>query len=511
MMKISTIISNYPILELLQNCKTITLLKQIHAQMIATGLIKHTFPISLLLQASTNLSTVLSYTFTIFNQVQNPTIFLHNILITSLIKRDKTHEAISQYIFVLTHTDLRPNSYTYPSLFKACGREMWLYCGRVLHSHVVKFLDPPFDQFVQASLLNFYSCCGKIDSCRYFFDHISQPDLAAWNSILSAYAQNGGRDFGTIFDDFCDNHRLSEEVLHLFCEMQRSLVRPNAVTIVALVSACADLGALSQGMWAHVYLLKKNVRLNSYVGSALISMYSNCGCLEFAYRLFVELSERDAFCYNVMIRALAIHGHGREAVELFEKMSSEGLSPDNVTFLVVMNACSHVGFVHQGFKCFDSMLVDYNIMPTLEHYACLVDLLSRAGRLKEAEDRVSTMPLKPNAILWRSLLAAARVNGDLEVGETALEHLMKLDPETSGNYVLLSNIYASMNRWDDVQVVRNMMKGHDVTKMPGTSIVEVDGIMHEFVNGDKLHPEVEEIYLKVEDLNRRLREYNGQD
>ncbi|XP_027169772.1 pentatricopeptide repeat-containing protein At5g43790-like [Coffea eugenioides] len=506
----NTPLKNHPILQLLYGCKTLNSLWQIHAQMITTGLILHTYPLSRIILVSSSITTNISYAETIFNQVKNPTIFLYNILISCYTTKGKTHDALSLYNRIFSNnmtSSAKPNNYTYPSLFKACGAQLWFQHGKALHAHVLKFLEPPYDQFVQASLLNFYSSCGKIGIARYLFDQTIQPDLAVWNSILSAYATNCSVNFDANADSFCDSTGLWLEVLHLFSEMQKCSIQPNEVTLVALISACADLGALSQGMWAHGYVVRKKLGLNIYLGSALINMYSNCGCLKLAYQLFDELPERDTFCYNAMIRGLAVHGHGREALELFEKMALEGLVPDDVTLLVVMFACSHLGLVDQGCKYFYAMHRDYGIAPKLEHYGCLVDILGRAGRVAEAEETIHAMPMKPTAVLWRSLLGAARVHGNIQVGKVALKYLIQLEPETSGNYVLLSNIYASMNRWDDVKNVRKLMKEFGINKMPGTSILEIDGEMHEFSSGDKTHPKAKEIYLKLDDMNGRLKEH----
>ncbi|KAK9288496.1 hypothetical protein L1049_016955 [Liquidambar formosana] len=290
--------------------------------MITTGLTLHTYPLSRLLLISSTLA--ITYAFSIFNHITNPTIFLFNTLISSLITTQNhhtnTHLAFSLYIRILTHDTLKPNSYTFPSLFKACGSHPWLNHGRALHTHVLKFLEPTYDDFVQASLLNFYAKCGKV-----------------------------------------------------------GVSRPNEVTLVALIGACADLGMLSQGAWAHVYVLKNNLRLNRFVGTALIDMYSKCGCLALAYQLFDQLPQRDTLCYNAMIGGFAIHGNGHQAVELFKKMRLEGLIPDEVTLVVAMFGCSHVGLVEEGCEIFDSMREVYGIEPKLEHYGCLVDLLGRAG------------------------------------------------------------------------------------------------------------------------------------
>ncbi|KAF5742709.1 Pentatricopeptide repeat superfamily protein [Tripterygium wilfordii] len=494
-------IFTHPILQLLEKCKTLQTLNQVHAQMITTGLALHTYPLSRLLFFSSSLA--FSYALSIFNQTVNPTVFLYNTLISSFCnKKQHIHIAFSLYNRILTHTTFKPNSHTFPSLFKACGLHPWLDHGRALHAHVLKFVEPSYDHFVQASLLNYYANYGKLDVARYLFDEITQPDLAAWNSILASYAR-----IASCVSSEDDIVNLSLEVFHLFHEMQNSEVRPNEVTLVALIGACANLAAVRQGAWAHVYVLKNYLRLNRYVGTALIEMYSKCGYLELAYQLFDKLPQKDTLCYNAMIGGLAIHGHGNRALSLYEKMKLEGIPPDDVTFIVTMFACSHVGLVEEGCKIFESIEEVYKFELKVEHYGCLIDLLGRAGRVKEAEKKVRKMPMKPNAVLWRSLLGAARIHGHLEVGKIALKHLSELEPETSGSYVLLSNMYASIDRWDDVKRLRKLMKDQQVNKMPGKSLLDIGGATHEFHAGDKTHPSSLEIYLKLEEMNKQLQNY----
>lgn len=486
---------DHPILRLLRKCKTFNTFKQFHAQMITTGLILHTYPISRILLVSSSLAT-LSYTLNIYNRAPNQSIFLCNTLISCLTQKDQLKVALSIYVHILSNPNLNPNNYTYPSLFKALGAHQWFKHGQALHAHVLKFLYPPYDNFVQASLLNFYSKCGRIDIARYFFDQIREPDLATWNSILSSYSSH-----------LSENTSSSFEVLDLFRQMQKSLVVPNEVTLVALITACAELGALSQGTWAHIYVLKNKLSVNHFIGTALITLYANCGRLKLSQQLFNLLPNRDVFCFNAMIRALAIHGHGHEALDLFTVMKKDGFAPDDVTILAVMCACSHVGLVDEGRRYFEAMISVYGLEPKIEHYCCLVDLLGRAGHVKEAEERILAMSLKPNAVLWRSLLGAARVHEDLEIGEGALRKLVELEPESSGSYVLLSNMYSCMERWDDAKRVRRLMKDRGVDKMPGSSLVEVDGVMHEFLIGDKNHPRTDDIYEKLEEMNGKLKEF----
>ncbi|XP_027366689.1 pentatricopeptide repeat-containing protein At5g43790 [Abrus precatorius] len=501
-MKSKNPLFKHPILEKLQKCDRLNTLKQVHAQMVTTGLALETYYLSYLLNTSSNLAS--TYAFTIFNHIPNPTVFLYNTLISSFTRHNRQfHLAFSLYNRILTHRTLQPNTFTFPSLFKACGYDPWLQYGPPLHAHVLKFLQLPYDHFVQASLLNFYAKYGKLCVSRYLFNQISQPDLATWNTMLAAYAQSVCHVYSTSFEDA----DVSLEALYLFSDMQLSQIKPNEVTLVALISACSNLGALSQGLWAHGYVLRNKLKLNRFVGTALVNMYSKCGCLNLACQLFDKLSDRDTFCYNAMIGGFAVHGHGNQALELYRKMKFEGPVPDDATIVVTMFACSHGGLVEDGLEVFETMKGVHGMEPKLEHYGCLIDLLGRVGRLKEAEERLQDMPMKPNAVLWRSLLGAARLHGSFEMGEVALKHLIELEPETSGNYVLLSNMYAGIARWSDVKRVRMLMKDHRVNKLPGFSLVEINGAMHEFLTGDKTHPFSKEIYLKIGEINRRLQEY----
>ncbi|CAN8247840.1 unnamed protein product [Cochlearia groenlandica] len=453
-------------LNLISKCKSIKNLKQIHGQFITTGFSHHTFPLSKLLHLSSTFC--LTYALAILRRIKNPSVFLYNTLISSIVTNrhsSQYHIAFSLYVQILRSVVIRPNAYTYPSLFKASAFHH--RHGRALHAHVLKFLEPVHrDRFVQAALVGFYANCGNLRLARSLFERINEPDLATWNTLLASYATSGDGDGESDLG-------LVEEALRLFGEMQRSslVVRPNEVSLVALIKSCARLGSFRGAACAHVYLLKNNLCLNEFVGTALIDLYSKCGCLSFARKVFDEMSKRDTSCYNAMIRGLAVHGFGQEAIGFYNNLISQELVPDDATFLVTISACSHSGLVEEGLKIFHSMKAVYGIEPKVEHYGCLVDLLGRSGKLEEAEECIEKMPMKPNATLWRSFLGSAQIHGDIERGEIALKHLLGLKLENSGNYVLLSNIYAGVNRWADVDKTRELMKNHRVNKSPGISIV----------------------------------------
>ncbi|CAN6439591.1 unnamed protein product [Victoria cruziana] len=431
-------------------------LKRIHAQLIVSG---------------------------VFNAA---TTFSFNNLIASYARSGAPHHVFSLYILML-QCRCKPNNYTYPSLLRASS-SLSPFHALLLHAHIFKFIGCWPDGFVLAALIDAYARMLQLSAARQLFDEMLVRDVVVWNSMIAGYSRGG----------------MSLEAFMLFREMQACGMRPNEITMVAVLDGCAHLGALCYGRWIHAYLKKKAIRLNRYVNTALIDMYAKCGNLHNAFEVFNEMTVRDALAFNSMIGAFAMHGNGRPALEMFERMKKDGVEPDDVTFIVLLSACAHAGLVDEGRVHFKSLRERHRIEPKLEHYGCMVDLLGRAGFVKEAYQLIENMPMKPSAILWRSLLSSCRTHNNVELGQVSIGHLMELDPQESGNYVLLSNIYAAYNRWDDVRRVRKIMKDRGINKLPGSSILELDGALHEFMMGDRTHPRAEEIYLMLEEIDRQL-------
>ncbi|KAJ0984045.1 hypothetical protein J5N97_002401 [Dioscorea zingiberensis] len=498
--------SHHPALLLLQTIskKTPSTFKQLHAHFITSGLALHSYPLSRLLLFSSlpPLSFILppSYSISILLNSPHTSTFLFNTLIASFSSAiHLTHLSFYLYSLLLLPCFPKPNSHTFPSLLKACSSPLWALHGPAIHAHIIKFQVGAFcDGFAHTSLINFYSKFGKISVCRHLFDEIPKPDLAAWNSIISAYARCCVDEGGGVS---------LMEALDLFRGMLLAGFRPSEMTLVSVIGVCGDLGTLAQGLWAHVFMGRSGLEMNRFVGTALIDMYSKCGWLGLAEQVFDGLLCRDTLCYNAMIRGLAMHGKGTYAVDLFDRMRHEGVRVDEVTLVVVMCACAHAGLVDDGCRIFYCMEVDFGIKPKMEHYGCLVDLLGRAGRLEDAEEVLHSMPMKPNASLYRSLLGACRINKKLDTGERVISELIEMEPEHGGNYVLLSNIYANANRWDDVRKVRKMMKDRGVSKNPGSSLIEMNGTMHKFMMGDRTHPNSKEIYMMLDEIGRKLHEF----
>ncbi|KAL4183889.1 hypothetical protein AMTRI_Chr11g157330 [Amborella trichopoda] len=304
------------------------------------------------------------------------------------------------------------------------------------------------------TMIDGYSKSGDMPSARFLFDQLAQRDVFLWSALISGYAQNGQPN----------------EAVKLFVEMQTKSEKPDEHIMVSVMSACAQLGSLSLAKWVDgfIYANKMEVGRAQMIAS-LIDMHSKCGNLERAYEIFGGLLERELVCYSSMIHGLSIHGHGQKAIKLFSQMLNEGIKPDGVVFIVALSACSREGMVDQGRRFFKQMSEKYQIFPSSDHYAIMVDLFGRAGRLEEAYELMKTMPIQPNVGAWGALLGACRLQGHIELGEMVAKRLFDIEPHNGGNYVLLSNIYAAANRWADVWCVREMMRERGVRKIPGCS------------------------------------------
>eukprot|EP01018_Ginkgo_biloba_P025162 Gb_40121 [translate_table: standard] len=326
---------------------------------------------------------------------------------------------------------------------------------------------------------------GLVDESLKLFHKMPERNVVSWTGMIAGYAQNG----------------YSEEALKIFRQMRLAGVKPNSKTFASVLSACADLAALEQGMEIHEEVIQSGLRANIIVGNALLDMYAKCGSIVKASNLFDTMPQRDVVSWNAMIAGYAMHGCGREALKIFGKMQCSGTNPDHLTFLGVLSACCHSGLVDEGWQYFKCMSQDYGITPSMEHYVSMVDLLGRAGRLDEAQDFINKMPLKPEAPLWRCLLGACRIHNNIELGKRVVECLFELDPKNDAPYVLLSNMYAAAGNWDDIEKLRKTMKDRRVKKKVGCSWIEVDKQVYAFLVGDRSHPQIQKICAELERLS----------
>ncbi|WOK94132.1 pentatricopeptide repeat-containing protein [Canna indica] len=342
------------------------------------------------------------------------------------------------------------------------------------------------------SMVSGYALNGEMDAARQLFDQMPERDVVSWSCMISGYTQS---------NQFA-------EALELFKEMQTDhTIKPNEVTMVSVLSACAHLAALEQGKWAHAYIDKNLMTLDDdqNLGAALIDMYAKCGCIGTALKLFQSLGRKNVSSWNALITGLAINGAANESLNAFEQMQKSGLIPNDVTFLGVLMACVHGGLVHEGRRYFERMTKVYGIQPEMKHYGCLVDLLGRAGLLEEAEGIVRSMPMKPDIMVLGALLGACRIHRNVSVADRIKNEVLQLKVQQSGCHVLLSNIFSAAGRWVDASEVRRSLKQTGIRKDPGSSSVELDGIVYEFVAGNCSLPEANDMYAWLDKMASDLR------
>ncbi|KAK1271532.1 Pentatricopeptide repeat-containing protein [Acorus gramineus] len=374
------------------------------------------------------------------------------------------------------------------SVLSACGRLGDLGLGAWMDGYIVEN-GLTGNRNLVTSLIDMYAKCGEIDKAYRWFEGMCNRDVVAWSAMISGYSQS--------------NRCL--EALMLFQEMRKADVEPNEVTMVSVLSSCAVLGAFETGKWVHSFIRKNRLRLTVTLGTTLIDFYAKCGFIENSIQVFQSMPEKNVLSWTVLIQGLASNSRGRDALDLFSSMRRENVKPNEVTFIGVLTACSHTGLVEEGRRVFASMRDECGIEPRMDHYGSMVDILGRAGLIDEAYEFIKSMPIEPNAIVWRTLLASCRIHKNVEIGELSLKELVRMEPKHSGDYILLSNIYASKGRWEEALRVRGQMEGRGVKKTPGCSLIEVEGTIHEFFAEDTTHPRARAIYDKVEEMMGRIK------
>ncbi|XAR50532.1 hypothetical protein NMG60_11004882 [Bertholletia excelsa] len=608
------------LLYFLEKCKSMDHLKQIHSQIILTGLASNPVVQSKIIAfCCIHELGCMNYARHVFDAIPEPNIFFWNRMIKGYSQINYPKCALGLYVEMLKK-NVQPDHHTFPFLLRGFTNDVALQCGKLIHGQVSKF---GFDSnvFVQNALINMYSLCHQVDNARSVFDISSKTDAVTWNAMISGYnrsklfdesrklfntMENRGvlptavtlvlmlsassklKDLDTgrrahqyvvsgmvdpslslenalidmyaacesmdeaivifrsmkkrdvvswtaivtgfvksghidlaqtyfdqmperdsvswtaMIDGYLHSHQF-KEVLMLFRKMQIEKINPDEFTIVSVLTACAQLGALELGEWVIAYVDKHQIKNDIHVQNASIDMYFKCGNVEKAMRVFKKMARKDKFTWTGMIFGLAINGQGKEAINMLSNMLSASVRPDEVTFVGVLSACAHNGMVEEGRKFFSDMTTEHGIEPNEMHYGCMVDLLGRAGLIREAYELIKNMPMKPNLIVWGALLGACRVHKNVDMAEMAAMQLLQLEPDNGAVYVLLCNIYTACNRWESLCKVRKMIMDRGIKKTPGCSLIETNGTVHEFVAGEESHPQSAEIYSKLEEMMEDLK------
>ncbi|KAK9273771.1 hypothetical protein L1049_018581 [Liquidambar formosana] len=373
---------------------------------------------------------------------------------------------------------IKPTLTTLSSLLMACSRSAKLEHGKFLHGYIMRN-GIEADIFIYSSLIDLYFKCGCVRLAENVFGGMAKTNAVSWNVMISGYVT-----VGCYF-----------EALGIFSDMKEAGVKPDAVTFTSILPACSQLAALEKGKEIHNCIIESKFESNEIVMGALLDMYAKCGAVDEALHVFNQLPERDFVSWTSMITAYGSHGHAFEALKLFSDMQQSSAKPDKVTFLAVMSACGHAGLVDEGYYYFNQMTMVYGIKPTVEHYSCLMDLLGRAGRLHEAYEILQRTPgIREDVGLLSTLFSACHLHRELELGEEIARLLIEKDPNDHSTYIILSHIYASVNKWDEVRKVRLQMKKLGLKKNPGCSWIEIDKKIQSFFVEDKSHPQTEMVY-----------------
>ncbi|XP_057523834.1 pentatricopeptide repeat-containing protein At4g04370 [Amaranthus tricolor] len=461
----------------------------IHGQIITSGL-----PVDAHLATSLvvlySKYGIVSSAFRVFERVLEKDVILWTSLISAFVQNDNAHSALMIFREMLDSC-ITPSTSTIATVLAACARVGSLLLGTSVHAYLLRqnlTLDTP----VQNSLITMYGKCGLLWQSSAIFNNMNERDMVTWNAIVAAYAQNGDLS----------------EALCLLNDMRSTHQKPDSITIISLLKACASTGALQQGKWIHNFIIKNIFQPSIMVESALVDMYSKCGDLKTAHNCFNQMPKHDIVSWSTIITGYGSHGKGEMAFKLFSEFLRSGLQPNDVIFLSALFSCSHNGLVSEGLNLFKSMIQNFKIEPELEHRACVVDLLCRAGRLGEAYDFIRTMFSTPTIDVLGILLDACRIKGDEKLGEIVAQDIMMLKPVSAGNYVQLAHSFASMNRWEGVNDAWTQMKALGLKKLPGWSYFQHHGTITIFFNGQSDHPVNEEMLSVLEILAYEMDDIN---
>ncbi|OAY62812.1 Pentatricopeptide repeat-containing protein, chloroplastic [Ananas comosus] len=427
----------------------------------------------------------------VFDEMPERSLVSWNALIVGYVRNSLYADAIRTFMELAREGSFAPDEVSLSSSLAACAGAGALCLGRRVHGCAAKLGLAPSSACVANALLDMYGKCGRSDDAAQVFDEMRDRDVVAWNILIMGWARK---------DRF-------EEAVGCFRSILRERVLPDEASFSTALHAAAGLAVWAQGAMLLAVIVKSGFSENRCVGSSLITTYAKCGRLDDAYRVFEETKDQlNVVSWTSMIAAFQQHGHGDRVLQLFDEMLEKGIEPDYITFVCVLSACSHNGLVEQGLMHFDSMSRTYNMEPGSEHYACVVDMLGRAGRLDEAKRFVETMPIEPDVSVWGALLGACRNRGDLELGREVAHKLFVMEPHNPGNYVLLSNMYASKGMLEEAKEVRRLMGSNGVKKEIGCSWIDVKDATYVFTVHDQSHQRSEEIYDTLSKIEKLVKE-----
>lgn len=481
---------SYEYTSLLQHCRTIKSVQELHAQIIVEGHDQNGFLTTKLIgKYAEHGEPKMGIARKVFDKLLERDVFVWNVVIQGYANWGPFGDALN--LFDEMRVSGEPtNRYTFPFVLKACGAIKNNDKGRTVHGHVMKCgLD--LDLFVGNALVAFYAKCQDVETARKVFDEMSLRDIVSWNSMIAGYTLNGKMD---------DAIMLFHSMLHM-----QSSCSPDNATLVGILPACVSKSASQVGFWIHSYVIKTGMEVGAPLGSCLISMYANCGHVNIARDVFDRITDKNVIVWSAIIRCYGMHGFADEALNMFTILEEVGLKPDGVIFLNLLSTCSHAGLVAKGREIYEKMEA-YGVERKEEHYACMVDLLGRAGFLEQAVEFIEDMPLQAGKDVYGALLGACRIHNNIDLAKEVGEKLFVLDPENAGRYVILASMYEDAGQWEDAAKLRKLLRDRNIRKPVGCSSIEIDRINHVFGKEDESHPLTEQIFDTLEKLETIMEE-----
>ncbi|KAL2250550.1 pentatricopeptide repeat-containing protein At5g42450, mitochondrial isoform X1 [Sesamum indicum] len=431
-------------------------------------------------------------------------------LIGHFAKQNQHRQAILCFLRML-FLDITPNEYTFGTVIHSSVVLEDLHLGRQIHSYAKK-ISLSSNVFVGSSVLDLYVKLSNINDALRAFQDIHEPNVVSYTTLIRGYIKQGRFDeAGGVFRSMpernvvswntmisgCSQSGKNEEAVNYFVEMLRDSVVPSQSTYPCAVIAAANVGALGIGRSMHASAIKFLGELSLFLANSLISFYAKCGSMEDSLLTFNKMRERNIVSWNAVICGHAQNGLGKDAIEMYEKMKVKGIQPNSITLLGLLLACNHVGLIDEGYKYFNQARYEDPSLLKSEHYACMIDLLSRSGRFQEAERFLHDLPFDPGVGFWKALLGGCQVHSNLELGEVAARKILELDPGDVSSYVMLSNAHSAAGRWQNVLDIRQKMREKGLSRTPGSSWIEIKSKVHVFVTGDKRHSSRDDIYMAL--------------
>ncbi|XP_052204317.1 putative pentatricopeptide repeat-containing protein At1g56570 isoform X2 [Diospyros lotus] len=468
----------------LKACKGMNLLScgaLVHGLAIKRGFFGSTYVDNALLDVYASCSVSMHEACMVFQEIRPKSAVSWTTLITGYTHRGDGYGALQAFKKMLWE-DAEANAFCYSIVVRACASMGSHICGKQIHASVIKHgyeANIP----VMNSVLDMYCRCSCLREANQCFHGMTSRNLTSWNTLIAGYEK-----FNPI------------EALYIFSVMESEGFSPNCFTFTSAMAACANLTVLSCGQQVHGAIIRKGLERNMALANALVDMYAKCGNIADSRNIFGDMSQKDLVSWTSMMIGYGTHGFGKEAVELFDEMVVSGIRPDQIVFMAVLSACSHAGLTDEGLSYFKLMTDDYNIAPNQEIYGCVVDLLGRAGRVKEAYELIESMPFKPNESVWSAFLGACRAHRLPDLGKLASRRVLALRPRVAGTYVMLSNIYADEGKWGEFARLRKLMRRMGSKKEAGRSWVEIRNEVHSFVVADKLGLHIHLVYTVLDML-----------